>query len=233
MKGFGNENMTISALIVLIAIIFIFLSTYLYTFLPAYEKKIEDEEDKLRPLQRKDVKRYLVAALIGNLIICGFYIFLYKNNELLQNIKTISVVTFLWAMAFYDFKFHKIPNKILLWAFVLRVLEFVPELLIYKSDVLKMVLDELIIVFVLFVICMICNFVMKNAIGMGDVKMLMVMGLYLGSEKLFSVIMVSLVIAFLGAIILLAIGKKGRKDEMAFAPFILAGTYLAAILIGI
>ena len=85
----------------------------------------------------------------------------------------------------------------------------------------------------IFVVCMFFLLMMKNSIGMGDIKLFMVMGLYLGLYSMIDAIMSSLVLAFICAVVLLLTRKKGKKDSLPFAPAVLAGTYLSVFLTGI
>ncbi len=68
-----------------------------------------------------------------------------------------------------------------------------------------------------------------KAMGFGDVKLAILMGLLLGLAG----VLVALVLAFwLGAVIgivLMLLSKKGLKSQVPFAPFLIAGTFLALL----
>ena len=63
--------------------------------------------------------------------------------------------------------------------------------------------------------------------GMGDVKLVFFMGLFLGFPK----IIVALFLAFFAGaaigVILMISGKKTLKSEIPFGPFLVFGTFLA------
>lgn len=222
-----------------------------YRLIPEYEaekkeeKKIESEEageaeeekgevsEKTSAADAGQVKKYSIISIVLSVIASLFYIFLYKQNDVMQTVKTLTLLAVLFPVAYFDYIFYKIPNKILKYAVIVRAAELIPEALIYRKEMAGVLIDMGITLAVLFLICMVCNLIIRGAMGMGDVKLLLVMGLYLGSAKFILAILVVLVLAFFAAIYFVASGKKTKKDIMPFAPYILAGTYLAVILLGI
>lgn len=222
-----------------------------YRLIPEYEaekkeeKKIESEEageveeekgevpEKTSATDAGQVKKYSIISIVLSVIASLFYIFLYKQNDAMQTVKTLTLLAVLFPVAYFDYIFYKIPNKILKYAVIVRAAELIPEALIYKKEMAGVLIDMGITLAVLFLICMVCNLIIRGAMGMGDVKLLLVMGLYLGSAKFILAILVVLLLAFFAAIYFVASGKKTKKDIMPFAPYILAGTYLAVILLGI
>ena len=222
-----------------------------YRLIPEYEaetkeeKKIESEEageaeeekgevsEKTSATDAGQVKKYSIISIVLSVIASLFYIFLYKQNDVMQTVKTLTLLAVLFPVAYFDYIFYKIPNKILKYAVIVRAAELIPETLIYRKEMAGVLIDMGITLAVLFLICMVCNLIIRGAMGMGDVKLLLVMGLYLGSAKFILAILVVLLLAFFAAIYFVASGKKTKKDIMPFAPYILAGTYLAVILLGI
>lgn len=222
-----------------------------YRLIPEYEaekkeeKKIESEEageaeeekgevpEKTSAADAGQVKKYSIISIVLSVIASLFYIFLYKQNDVMQTVKTLTLLAVLFPVAYFDYIFYKIPNKILKYAVIVRAAELIPETLIYRKEMAGVLIDMGITLAVLFLICMVCNLIIRGAMGMGDVKLLLVMGLYLGSAKFILAILVVLLLAFFAAIYFVASGKKTKKDIMPFAPYILAGTYLAVILLGI
>ena len=222
-----------------------------YRLIPEYEaekkeeKKIESEEageaeeekgevsEKTSATDAGQVKKYSIISIVLSVIASLFYIFLYKQNDVMQTVKTLTLLAVLFPVAYFDYIFYKIPNKILKYAVIVRAAELIPETLIYRKEMAGVLIDMGITLAVLFLICMVCNLIIRGAMGMGDVKLLLVMGLYLGSAKFILAILFVLLLAFFAAIYFVASGKKTKKDIMPFAPYILAGTYLAVILLGI
>ena len=63
-----------------------------------------------------------------------------------------------------------------------------------------------------------------GGIGGGDIKLVAVLGLWLGTEKLLNVVLISCVIAGICAGILILTKKKSRKDFFAYGPYFAMST---------
>lgn len=72
----------------------------------------------------------------------------------------------------------------------------------------------------------------RGSVGMGDGILLMVTGVYLGGPGNLELFMTGLLLSALWSLGLLVLKKKGRKEEIAFAPFLLL-SYLLMLLRGI
>lgn len=95
------------------------------------------------------------------------------------------------------------------------------------------VVRSLVAVIMVAIVCGICLLVMKNCMGMGDVKLLMVMGLLQGLTGLVSSVFTSMLILFFVSLFYLISRRKGRKDAVAFAPAVLAGATVSILLKGV
>lgn len=81
---------------------------------------------------------------------------------------------------------------------------------------------------------LVINLISPAGMGMGDVKLALVLGLFLGWLEL-GLVLVGLFLGFLlgavGGLLLIALGLRSRKDHVPFAPF-LAGGAVVSILVG-
>jgi leader peptidase (prepilin peptidase)/N-methyltransferase len=78
------------------------------------------------------------------------------------------------------------------------------------------------------------NLVNPRWMGMGDVKLALVLGLltgWLGPAYVFLATFLGFLLGAVGGVLLIATGKRGRKDHVPFAPF-LAGGAVVAVLVG-
>ena len=65
--------------------------------------------------------------------------------------------------------------------------------------------------------------------GFGDVKLAVLMGLLLGTEKVLAAIFSAFFFGAIIGIILMINKKKGLKSEIPFGPFLISGTFLAML----
>jgi leader peptidase (prepilin peptidase)/N-methyltransferase len=72
----------------------------------------------------------------------------------------------------------------------------------------------------------------RGDLGGGDVTASIFLGLYLGwlsLERLLIAVVISFAVAGLFSLLLLAIGRVGRRTHIAFGPFLIAGTLIAVL----
>lgn len=80
---------------------------------------------------------------------------------------------------------------------------------------------------VLFLIIAILS---RGALGGGDIKLIACLGLWLGTDALFAVSMIGIILGGLVALLLLLTGKKKRKSAFAYGPYF-ALTTIALFLV--
>lgn len=76
----------------------------------------------------------------------------------------------------------------------------------------------------------IIGLVSRGALGGGDIKLIACLGLWLGTDALFAVSMIGIILGGLVALLLLLTGKKKRKSAFAYGPYF-ALTTVALFLI--
>ena len=137
--------------------------------------------------------------------------------------------SFLPLVAVIDHREMIIPNRILLW--MLTYWGLAMALQIWQMDypnpnvLLDFILGGLIGASPLLV-----RLVSKGGIGMGDIKLFTVVGLYVGKQDILRAMFLSLVIA-----LFVLLGRKLRKklekkQEVSFGPFVAAGTMLMVVM---
>ena len=85
----------------------------------------------------------------------------------------------------------------------------------------------------IIVLVVVCLLLMKNSIGMGDFKLLLLMAVCQGMQGIMMSGFLSMIVSFFAAVVLLLNRKKTRKDTIPFAPCILQGTLMGVFLTGI
>lgn len=69
----------------------------------------------------------------------------------------------------------------------------------------------------------------SDAMGMGDIKLLAPIGLFLGWRLTVVSLFISIILAGLASIFLLVINKINRRSTLAFGPFIAVGSFIALV----
>lgn len=126
-----------------------------------------------------------------------------------------------------DWKEQRIPNLYLARGFGIRVLLLLHEISVDGAEAIGMFAERIIASVVIFAIGMVIRRVTRDGIGMGDLKLMAVMYLYLEPKTWF----VSLGIGFCLCGIFALFWRLWRRksDKIPFAPFLLLGSILAVI----
>ena len=150
------------------------------------------------------------------------------SNQWILMIKWLILLLFLIIIAIKEIREYRISNKILLLACYTRVIIFIIELFTRKID-FNILYTKCIAVCIILFSGIIINIITHNGIGFGDVKLFLVVAIYVDIESIVDIIINSIFIMGIITILLLIMRKKGRKDIVPFAPSIL----LAVIVRGI
>lgn len=134
------------------------------------------------------------------------------------------------VIACIDKKSKRIPNEILLVLVYMRIILFVVECVCYTSYALAMLISILLGGVLGGGLFFICYLITKGGVGMGDVKLFLVVGFYLGSRGIMAVIVTTVFSSAIYSIVQLIRKKAKLKDEIAFAPFVWIGLVLAMAL---
>jgi leader peptidase (prepilin peptidase)/N-methyltransferase len=137
----------------------------------------------------------------------------------------------LLAVSFIDLEHFIVPNRVLLVVLALGV----PLLAVAAAggDGWLDVRDSVLGGAIAFGLLLVINLINPRGMGMGDVKLVGVEGLFLGVLGIGHVLL-ALFLGFLlgavGGVVLLATGVRGRKDHIPFAPFLAAGALLSLVV---
>jgi len=74
------------------------------------------------------------------------------------------------------------------------------------------------------------NFFSNGKIGEGDIKLMAALGFLCGAKDIIYIIFLSFIIGAVVSLIMLALKKYGRKDEIAFVPFIAIAFMIKGLL---
>lgn len=179
---------------------------------------------------KKHIMYFLISGVF--LIILDYVLEIKYSNRLIDNIRLITMLIILVPVAAVDYRKKIIENKVLLISLGIRVIILVAEFVIDSNQAFTSIKSMGLGFLLVFIMAIIGIFIVKNGFGMGDIKLMFIMILYLGFVSSFSAIFMSLLLSMSASIYLLAKKEKSKKDTIPFAPFILLGTYLSIIITG-
>ncbi len=142
--------------------------------------------------------------------------------------------TLLWGtylLAKVDYHEKKIPNEIIGAMLLLRLGVLGYEIisnLAYWQNVLMYPLLGAAIGGIIMAAAMLIS---RKGVGMGDVKMFLVIGAFVGSTEILTTMFYTFVFSAFGGIILLVTRKATLKDSVPMAPFAFAGVLLEYFLL--
>ena len=153
----------------------------------------------------------------------------YHEEKMLFCIRALLILLTVFICAWTDLAAFLIKNKVLLIALLLRFVVFGIEMLTSPEGIKSIVVSGLIAAFALAVVSLLCK-ILTGGVGAGDVKLLAVMGLYLGVEYVGLCVFYSMIAMFVFSLGVLLLGKGTRKTEIPFAPFLLIGTCVGFLM---
>ncbi|GAU79395.1 A24 family peptidase [Fusibacter sp. 3D3] len=176
------------------------------------------------------IRYAMIELLTGLLYMACFLKFGYTGTLfILFFFIALMVVVF-----FIDLDHMIIPNQVVLAGFIAGLLvtlyQFFGSYAVYESpSYLNAILGMSIGSGIMFAIAEIsARFYGGSAgLGMGDVKIFLVIGLFLGWKLTLLTLWLSFVLGGLIGIVLLVVLKKDRKMAIPFGPFIVLGTFIS------
>lgn len=216
----------------ILSIISIFMSFFMCFFFQ-YIIKNEDKSKWTKCILPKTTELKIWFCIFVCMLVVGMnFVELMYNTSLIQNISISVSLSILGVSAYTDFKEHIISNKLILFGIVAWIIFTIIQLLIDFQNNYVSVLKNMAFALAVFVIGLLLVIVTKGSLGMGDVKLLCIMNLLLYPFGFVMSLLVSLLVSFIYCVVVLISRKKTRKDIIPFAPSLLVGFYLTAILFG-
>lgn len=177
--------------------------------------------------KKKKLLALLLFIILGMAAGAIFHIYGWTVTKFL---KYLILMYGVLIIAYIDSQTHLIPNFILVGLFFIRMVLLAVELVIYptaRMELLANAFGGLVIGFLIFIIA---YFISRKGIGMGDVKLVAVIGFYTGTAVLYAIMILSLVCCVVYSLVQLARRKLTTKDYLPFGPFVAIGTVLALFL---
>lgn len=139
----------------------------------------------------------------------------------MEEISVLFLLGVLCVIAYMDWKQLRIPNRLLVLLLAWYPVQL--SLMSWKDSLSGGLLGGGI-----FLAACLCS---RGKVGMGDVKLMAVLGLYLGWQSIGECMFFSLLLAAVFGLSMMAAGKMNRKSCIPYAPFVLGAVCIHYLLL--
>ncbi len=161
--------------------------------------------------------RWLSASLVAGIALAaGLLGYFHRLTPYFWH--QLALVAILLAAAFIDLQDHIIPNDLVLVGLAV----WLPAMLPFPYDG-KTWLSALGGGAAAFAFFYLLAVLVPDGMGMGDVKLALVMGLFLGAGWVAMALILAFLLGGLASAVLLATRRVGRRGHIPFGPFLAAG----------
>ncbi len=191
------------------------------------------ENDGLKDIAKKNLKYLVLTAVVfvGVIAIETMYVMKHDVYVLPILMKWSTLFWGIYLLAKVDYHEKKIPNKVVLVMLILRVVFLVHEVLVNLEYWRKVLVYPFLGATMGGLIMIVAMLMSRKGVGMGDVKMFIVIGAFVGSTEILATMFYTFLISAIGGICLLVTKKFGLKDSIPMAPFACAGVALEYLLL--
>ncbi len=211
------------------AIVFFFGGLLTGYFLSIGIKKIscivankENTEKYINMVYSKKLKKYtkftirnIIVILISGLLFLISFIRIGINIILIQALVLNSILI---VVSFVDMEHQIIPNKIIIFTLAIGIIFSFVNHISLMSAIFGMILGGGLLLILSLV---------PGSLGGGDIKLMFVLGIFLGSKGVLFALFLAFTIASIISILLLLFKIKKRKDYIPFGPFLALGSFIA------
>lgn len=174
----------------------------------------EDTEKNIKSETVFTTKNIIVIIISGILFLVSF--FKIGLNVIL--IQALALDCILIVVSFIDIEHQIIPNKLITTALVIGIVCFLINDISFVNAIGGMVLGGGLLLLLALA---------PGVLGGGDIKLMFVLGIFLGAKGVLVAIFLAFAIASIISILLLLLKIKKRKDYIPFGPFLSIGTFIA------
>lgn len=207
-------------------LVFILVMLFLYVFSSSY-LQYDELKDKfnfnIKDCFKMGRENILLAVQILLLGIFGYCMFVDLDLDFIGLYKYLIVITIIFVAVCIDVKKQIIPNMLCIILLIVVALFDCYQILLQIDNAKAFALSFLIGGGAAFIIFFISMLISRGGIGAGDVKLITIIGLCVGSTNILNVIFYTLLASFVYSIVMLILRKVKLKDFIAMAPFIYIG----------
>lgn len=208
-------------------IISIILAIIFSWFAVIYKDKRYNKPEKfnlISPIKRNI--RFTIFSLASYIILAILSVVMFMKFPIgIESMYRWDVLIYICLLISYvDKREHLIPNLLIIILLGIRILFLIYEAIQCK-DLLNMVfISPLVGMLIGGGILAVAMLISRKSIGMGDVKLFAIVGLYVGSQYIIPVLFLTFLFSAIYGIVLMVIKKAKFKDSIPMAPFATLGS---------
>jgi len=178
---------------------------------------------RCRYCQKKISWQYPLVELATGIIFLSIFNFL--PHQKFGGGFNLIIACFLILIFVYDLKHYIIPDKIIYPAIIFALIFNFQFLISNQFSIFNNTILSAFGAAAFFLFMVLISH--EKWMGIGDVKLAFLMGLFLGFPNILVTLFLAFLIGAVAGLILIASGKKTLKSEIPFAPFLVTSTFLA------
>lgn len=193
-------------------------------FMVALIKRFSNEEKIFDKKIKDDMKFDAKVALITPIILIALLFFLGISEKFF----IYSFISILLIMdAFIDIKAQIIPNGLNMTGFIVGLVYLYYKLITDIATGVDLLFGMFVGAGIFLLIALFALIAYKKeGMGLGDVKLMGMLGLFLGARNIFQIFILSFIVGAIVSIILLITKIKKVDDYIPFGPFIVIATII-------
>lgn len=179
--------------------------------------------------EKNIIGKKILVALCSIIMITSVLLSILFNQYGYGPLKSIKYCCLLWGLApiaYRDLKTKIIPNRWLTYLIGIRLILLISEVAVYPDAVWDNFMFLIMGTFISGGVMFLAYVISRHEIGMGDVKLFMVTGMYLGVSLNYLLLLVSLVFSAVYGCTKMMKKNLKSKDSIPFAPFVFIGAIM-------
>lgn len=161
---------------------------------------------------------FTLVIFICNALVVGI-LKIYDHISFFGGFEFLFLLNTVWIVSEIDLEDRIIPNQIILFLFISRIMFLLLENLQKENSLNRMIISTFIGLLIGGGVIFILKILSGNGLGSGDVKLFAMIGFFVGENMIFKVLFYTFVIVFLIGVFLFFTKKMTLKDTIPLAPF--------------
>lgn len=175
-------------------------------------------------------RRWLFSAVQAMLCIGLMYLFERYQYHPVKSFRCLVLVLFMIRLGTIDARQRKLPNRILAIMFAVRTAFLAVECIAAKEYWMELILSALIGMAFIGIFFFIVWVLSRKGLGAGDVKLMAVLGYWVGFSVAIGIILIALILTVVVGLVQVARKKMSLRDALPMGPFLAVGTIVALAL---